>query len=207
VSLRGAVLLSGSGRTLENFFELAERGELPLDVRLVISSSREAFGLQRAARRGVAAVSLVRKEFGSHEAYSEAIFAACREARVDVVLLAGFLKLLRPIPGDFQGKVLNIHPALIPAFCGRGYYGDRVHQAVLDSGVEVTGCTVHFVDDEYDHGPIVLQRTVPVLAEDDVPTLADRVFAEETLAYPEAIRLFAAGRLKIEGRRVRVLAE
>lgn len=207
MSLRGAVLLSGSGRTLENFFELAERGELPLDVRLVISSSREAFGLQRAARRGVAAVSLVRKEFGSHEAYSEAIFAACREARVDVVLLAGFLKLLRPIPGDFQGKVLNIHPALIPAFCGRGYYGDRVHQAVLDSGVEVTGCTVHFVDDEYDHGPIVLQRTVPVLAEDDVPTLADRVFAEETLAYPEAIRLFAAGRLKIEGRRVRVLAE
>src|SRR5207253_7165627 len=106
------------------------------------------------------------------------------------------------VPDDYLGRVMNIHPALIPAFCGKGFYGHRVHEAVLQAGVKVTGCTVHFADNEYDHGPIILQRTVPVLDDDTAETLAQRVFEQECEAYPEAIHLFAEGRLGLEGRRV-----
>jgi folate-dependent phosphoribosylglycinamide formyltransferase PurN len=109
------------------------------------------------------------------------------------------------VPDDFAGRVMNIHPALIPAFCGKGFYGQYVHEAVLAAGVKVTGCTVHFADNVYDHGPIILQRAVPVYENDTPQTLSSRVFAEECDAYPEAIRLFAEGRLKIEGKRVHVL--
>jgi folate-dependent phosphoribosylglycinamide formyltransferase PurN len=108
------------------------------------------------------------------------------------------------IPDDFRHRVLNIHPALIPAFCGKGFYGHRVHEAVLEYGAKVSGCTVHFADTQYDHGPIVLQRAVPVLDDDTPDTLAARIFEQECEAYPEAIRLFAEGRLKIEGRKVRI---
>lgn len=171
----------------------------------MVSSSRKAFGLVRAERAGVPARALLRREHADDAAYAAAVFGACREAGAELVLLAGWLKLLRPIPADYRGKVLNIHPALLPAFGGAGYYGDRVHEAVLTHGCKLTGCTVHFVDDEYDAGPIVLQRAVPVLEDDDAHALAARVFEAEREAYPEAIRLFAAGRLRIDGRRVRVL--
>ena len=126
-----------------------------------------------------------------------------RRRRVELACMAGFLKLWR-IPADFKGRVMNIHPALLPDFGGRGFYGHRVHEAVLSSGAGESGCTVHFADNEYDHGPIILQRRVPVLAEDTPESLADRVFEQELVAYPEAIRLFAAGRLKVEGRRVTI---
>ena len=109
-----------------------------------------------------------------------------------------------PVPDDFADRVMNIHPALIPAFCGKGFYGHRVHQAALETGVKVCGCTVHFADNVYDHGPIILQRAVPVLDDDTPDTLAARVFEQECEAYPEAIRLFAEGRLRVEGRRVYV---
>ncbi len=137
-------------------------------------------------------------------AYGDAVFGACREAGVDYVAMAGFLKLA-PVPDDFAGRVLNIHPALIPAFCGPGMYGDRVHQAVLDAGVRVTGCTVHFVDNEYDHGPIIWQQPVPVFDDDTADTLAKRVFEVEKEAYPHVLRLLAAGRIKLEGGRVTFL--
>ena len=117
--------------------------------------------------------------------------------------MGGWLKLV-VIPDDFQNRVMNIHPALIPAFCGKGFYGHRVHEAVLEYGAKISGCTVHFVDNQYDHGPIILQRTVDVLTDDTPDTLAARVFAAECEAYPEALRLFAAGRLRVEDRRVRV---
>jgi phosphoribosylglycinamide formyltransferase 1 len=201
-TLRLAVLLSGSGRTLQNLLDLRAAGELPAEIVLVVSNKARAFGLERARQAGVEALVLPRGRFGSHQDYSQAVFGACREAGADLVCLAGFLKLLAPIPPDYQGRVLNIHPSLIPAFCGHGFYGDHVHQAVLDAGVRWTGCTVHFVDDDYDQGPIVLQRVVPVEQGDDASSLAARVFAAETEAYPEAIRLFAAGRLRVEGRRV-----
>ena len=119
------------------------------------------------------------------------------------MILAGFLALVK-IPPDYKGRVINIHPSLIPSFCGKGFYGSKVHKAVLAMGAKVSGCTIHFADDAYDNGPIIAQRPVPVLEDDTVDTLAARVFKEECKALPEAITLYAEGRLKLEGRRVRV---
>jgi folate-dependent phosphoribosylglycinamide formyltransferase PurN len=147
-----------------------------------------------------------RKNCSSDQHFSENIFSLCRRAEAQLACMAGFLKFL-PIPDDFRNRVLNIHPALIPAFCGQGYYGHRVHEAVLASGAKVSGCTVHFADNQYDHGPIVLQQVVPVLDADTAVSLAARVFEQECEAYPKAIQLFAEERLRIEGRRVRVLPD
>src|SRR5262249_19799146 len=169
-----------------------------------ISSVADAFALERARKADVPGAVVNRKEAGSAAEFSRRTFDLCREARAELVCMAGFLQLL-PVPDDFLGRVMNIHPALIPAFCGKGFYGPRVHEAVLAAGVKVTGCTVHFADNQYDHGPIILQRPVPVLDDDTPDTLAARVFKEECEAYPEAIRLFAEGRLRIEGRRVRIV--
>lgn len=200
-----AVLISGGGRTLKNFLELAAEGGLPVDVRLVVSSSDKAGGLEHARNADVAAAVVERRDFGSDEAYGEAIFAACRAAGVDYVVMAGFLKLA-PVPADFAGRVVNIHPSLIPAFCGHGMYGHRVHQAVLDYGAKVTGVTVHFVDNEYDAGPIIWQQPTPVFDDDTADTLADRVFELEKEAYPHVLRLLAAGQISLDGRRVRIAA-
>jgi phosphoribosylglycinamide formyltransferase-1 len=204
--LRLAVLLSGHGTTLQNLLDRSADGRLSAQTVLVVSSRADAFGLQRAQRAGVPTAVVERKQCASREDFGRRIFDLCRQARVDLVCLAGFLQLL-PIPDDFLGRVLNIHPALIPAFCGQGYYGHRVHAAVLEYGAKVSGCTVHFADNVYDHGPIVLQRVVPVRDNDTPDTLAARVFEQECAAYPEAIRLFAEGRLHIEGRRVRISGE
>ena len=203
--LKIAVLISGSGRTLKNFLELAGEGQLPVDVRLVISSSPTAGGLQYAVDAAVPTEIFVRKNFSSAQAYGDAIFAACRAAEVDVVAMAGFLKLA-PVPDDFAGRVVNIHPSLIPAFCGHGMYGHHVHEAVLEYGAKVTGVTVHFVDNEYDAGPIIWQQPVPVFDDDTAETLAGRVFEAEKEAYPHVLRLLAAGKIKLDGRRVRITA-
>lgn len=207
-SIRLAVLISGAGRTLQNFIELAAEGELPVDIRLVISSTANAGGLKFSENAGIRTLVVSRNDFLSGVAgdtdYGHAIFSACRDAGVDCVAMAGFLKLA-PVPDDFAGRVVNIHPALIPAFCGPGMYGHRVHQAVLDAGVKVTGCTVHFVDNEYDHGPIIWQQPVPVFDDDTAETLAARVFEVEKEAYPHVLRLLAAGRIKLAGRRVTIL--
>jgi formyltetrahydrofolate-dependent phosphoribosylglycinamide formyltransferase len=206
--LKLAVLISGSGRTLKNFIDLAADGQLPIDIRLVISSTAKAGGLKFAEEAGIPVLIVSRNDFPAgpigDQQYGEAIFSACRDAHVDYVAMAGFLKLA-PVPDDFVGRVLNIHPALIPAFCGAGMYGDRVHQAVLDAGVKVTGCTVHFVDNEYDHGPIIWQQPVPVFDDDTADTLAKRVFEVEKEAYPHVLQLLAAGRIKLDGRRVTIL--
>lgn len=204
-TIRLAVLLSGNGTTLQNLHELGEAGTLPARIRLVVANRADAFGLERARKTNVPAKFISRKEAGSLEEFSRRIFDECRQAQVDLVLLAGFLTLVQ-VPDDFLGRVMNIHPALIPAFCGKGFFGHHVHEAVLEAGVKMTGCTVHFADNQYDHGPIILQRAVPVLEDDTPTTLAARVFAAECVAYPEAVRLFAKGRLQIEGRRVRIRA-
>jgi phosphoribosylglycinamide formyltransferase 1 len=202
--IRLAVLVSGGGTTLQNILDRCRDGRLPAQVVQAISSHAGVFALERARQAGIPSAVVNRKEAGSAAEFSRRIFDLCRQAKADLVCMAGFLQLL-PVPDDFLGRVMNIHPALIPAFCGKGFYGNRVHESVLAAGVKVTGCTVHFADNEYDHGPIILQRTVPVLDDDTPETIAARVFKEECEAYPEAIRLFAEGRLRIEGRRVRII--
>jgi formyltetrahydrofolate-dependent phosphoribosylglycinamide formyltransferase len=204
--LRVAVFVSGSGRTLQNFIDLRGAGQLPIDIPLVIGSRPGLVGLERAARAGIPAEVVERKKFATVGDCCQSIFSLCDRAKVDLVCLAGWLCLLE-IPPRYLGRIMNIHPALLPSFGGKGMFGHHVHQAVIDHGCKVSGCTVHFLDNSYDTGPIILQRTCAVLDDDTADTLADRVFEQEKLAYPEAIRLFAQRRLKIEDRRVRVLPE
>jgi phosphoribosylglycinamide formyltransferase 1 len=203
-TLRLAVLASGGGTTLQNLLDRIGDGQLNAQVVLVACNNAEAFALNRASAAGIETAVVSRKDAGSRQEFSQQIFGACRQKQADLVCLAGFLQLIH-VPDDFLGRVMNIHPALIPAFCGKGYYGHHVHEAVLAYGAKISGCTVHFADNQYDHGPIILQRAVPVLDDDTPDRLAARVFSEECAAYPQAINLFTQGRLRIEGRRVRVL--
>ncbi|MFP4056983.1 MAG: phosphoribosylglycinamide formyltransferase [Candidatus Brocadiia bacterium] len=202
--LRLAVLLSGGGRTLENFFEHIASGRLDAEVVVVGSSRADAYGLERAGQRGVPTFVVPSRDYRRTSDFSQAVFEQLGRYDLDLLLLAGFMCLIE-IPPELEGRVMNIHPGLIPAFCGQGLYGHLVHEAVLAYGAKVSGCTVHFADNIYDHGPIVVQKAVPVLEDDTPESLAARVFEKECEAYPEAVRLFGEGRLRIEGRRVRVL--
>jgi phosphoribosylglycinamide formyltransferase-1 len=202
--LKLAVLISGGGTTFRNFLQKKAAGELDVDFALVISSNPQAGGLKFAAEAGIPTRVVQPRDFATAEEFRDAVFGGCREAGVDYVVMAGFLKHVL-IPPDFENRVVNIHPALIPSFCGKGFYGLRVHQAVLDYGAKVSGCTIHFVDQVYDHGPIILQKVVPVQNGDTAEVLAARVFEAECEAYPEAIRLLAAGRVRVVGRRVEIL--
>ena len=201
-TLRIAVLLSGAGTSLENLLGEIDAGRLDAEVVCVLASKTSAGGLERAARRGIPARAIPRRDHPDVEAFNDALHAELGRHAVDLVALLGFLSPFR-VRG-YAGRVINVHPALIPAFCGHGFYGHRVHEAVLESGVRLSGATVHFADDEYDHGPIILQESVPVRDDDTPDTLAARVQAVERRLVPEAIRLFGEGRLVIEGRRVRI---
>ena len=203
-----AVLVSGSGTTLQNLIDQIDAGELPdARIAIVIGSRPELRGLQRAADAKLMNFVVDRKSFADVASFSKAVFALCDDAGVDLVVLAGWLCLL-DLPEKYAGRVMNIHPALLPSpFGGKGMYGTRVHEAVISHGCKVSGCTVHFVDAQYDNGPIIVQRVCAVRDDDTPQTLAARVFEEEKVAYPEAIRLFAQGRLKIDGRRVRVVPQ
>ena len=201
--LRVAVLLSGEGTSLENLCEHIDAGRVPARVACVIASKAGAGGIARARRRGIPAVAVPRKQFADGRSFNDALHAELARFEPGLVACLGFLSLFE-LRGLYEGRAINTHPALIPAFCGKGFYGHRVHEAVLASGVRVTGATVHFVDAQYDHGPIILQRAVPVLQSDTADCLAARVQAAERRIVPEAIRLFAEGRLAIEGPRVRI---
>ncbi|HLJ12609.1 MAG TPA: phosphoribosylglycinamide formyltransferase [Planctomycetaceae bacterium] len=201
--IRLAALISGGGSTLANFVEKIAAGELAAEVSLVVASRSDCGGLSRARAAGLDCQVVDRKAFADVTAFSRAIFELCRAARVDLVALAGFLARVE-VPDDFRFRVMNIHPALIPAFCGAGFYGHKVHEAVLERGAKVSGCTVHFADNQYDHGPIISQTCVAVHEGDTPDALAARVFAAECRAYPEAIRLYAQGRLEIDDGRVRI---
>lgn len=172
-------------------------------MRLVISSSAKAAGLEFARDANIETAILLRSKFATDIDYGNAIFAACRAADVDYVVMAGFLKFA-PVPDDFSGRVVNIHPSLLPAFGGTGMYGHHVHQAVLDYGAKVTGCTVHFVDNQYDHGPVIWQQPVPVFDNDTADSLAARVFSAEKEAYPHVLKLLAGNKIRLEGRKVTI---
>ena len=202
--LRLGVLLSGGGTTLQNFLDRIRDGSLDAEVAVVGSSRKSAFGLVRARNADVPTFVVPSKGSPDFKSLSEKISDRLQQSKVDLVLLAGFMCFYH-LPAWLQGRCMNIHPALLPSFGGKGFYGHHVHEAVLEAGVKVTGCTVHFVDQHYDHGPIIVQRTCPVLEDDTPDTLAARIFQEECCAYPEAVQLFAENRLRIEGSRVRVL--
>ena len=201
-TLRLAVLLSGSGTSLENVFEHIDRG-LPAEVVCVVSSKKDAFGLERAERRGVPAIAVPRREYADIGAFNDALHEALEPYAPDLVCLLGFLSIFE-LRGRYEGRVLNVHPALIPAFSGKGFYGHHVHEAVLEKGVKITGATVHFCSDEYDEGPILVQGTVEVREDDTPDSLAERVQALERELVPKAIRLIAEGRVTIESGRTRI---
>jgi formyltetrahydrofolate-dependent phosphoribosylglycinamide formyltransferase len=198
-----AVLVSGSGTTLQNLIDVTRAGQLDAEVRIVIGSREGLKGIERASAAGLMNFVVNRKSFNDCASFSKQVFGLIDDAGVDLVCLGGWLCLL-DIPDRYLGRIINIHPSLLPSFGGKGMFGRKVHQAVLDYGCKVSGCTVHFVDATYDTGPIVLQRTCEVRDDDTAETLAARVFEEEKIAFPEAIRLFKEGRLAINGRCVRV---
>jgi len=203
MTLRIAVLLSGSGTTLENLVKERDQARLDVEISAVISSKAEAYGLERARNHGIRAHALPRGAYADERAFNDAIHGVLALDPPDLVVLAGFLSRIE-LRG-FNGRAMNTHPALIPAFSGQGFYGERVHRAVLDFGAKVTGATIHYCDEQYDSGPIILQRAIDVREDDTPESLARRVAEVERDLYPQAIQLHAQGRLRIEGRRVRIL--
>ncbi len=197
-----AALISGGGRTVLNINEEILAGRLDAEIAVVIAS-RECSGVQRCRDAGMDVHIVAFKEMPTSQAYSDAITEKLDAAQVDLVLMAGFLSLW-PIPEKYDGKVMNIHPALLPMFGGKGMFGHHVHEAVIRHGCKVSGCTVHFVNNKYDTGPIILQKCVPVYDTDSPDDVAGRVFVEECKAFPEAIALFAAGKITIDGQLVRI---
>ena len=192
-SLPIAVFLSGGGRTLQNLIEHRVEHDLPIDIKLVVSSSANVRGVQVGRDAEIPTMVVRKSDFATPEAYSRAMFDPVRQCGASHVVMAGFLKHVL-IPDDFDRRVINIHPSLLPAFGGEGMYGSRVHAAAIRRGVTVSGCTVHYVDNQYDHGPIVLQRVCAVKSGDTADSLADRVFEQECEALPAALREIAERR-------------
>lgn len=198
--LKIAVLISGSGRTLDNFHQRIKAGTLNCEIVAVASSSTTAVGVLKSKQYGYPTFA---SDERNHGELSRAINDFIHPQEPDLIVLAGFMKLYT-VPSGFIDRVVNIHPALVPSFCGKGFYGMRVHKAVIESGVKVTGCTVHYVSPEYDEGAIIMQRCVPVLSADTPQDVADRVFAKECEVYPDVLNLIAAGRVKRVGKRVMI---
>lgn len=194
--LRLAVLISGGGRTLENIAAAIDAKAFHAKVTTVIASRPGIFGLDRAERLGFPTAVVPRRDFDSVDSFSEQVWSVVQEADAELICLAGFLSKLT-VPEAYENQILNVHPGLLPSFGGKGMYGHHVHEAVLKAGCKISGCTVHFCDAEYDTGPILVQRTCPVSEEDTPETLAGRVFEEECLAFPEAIRIVAQGRVRV----------
>ena len=199
---RVACNVSGGGRTVLNLLDEIEAGRLDAEIVRVIAD-RECAAIERCAARGLAVELVPWSKGTTPEDWAARAWPKVEESGADLVCNAGFLRLLL-VPAAWEGRIMNIHPALLPKFGGKGMYGDRVHRAVLEAGEKESGCTIHFVTSEYDTGPVILQRRVPVEPGDTVETLAARVFEAECEAYPEAVRLFGAGRLRIENGRVEI---
>ncbi len=206
--LRLAVMVSGSGSNLQaiidRFHHKGGPGNLA-GVYLVISDRESAYGLERAEQAGIDTMVISPSDFGGSEEFGEKLIETYKRFEIDYVVLAGYLKMIPPnVIEDYRNKIINIHPALLPLFGGKGMYGIRVHQAVLESGMKVSGATIHFVDEEYDRGPIIAQKTVPVYSDDTPESLAARVLEVEHTLFPDAIELIAEGRVSLKGRIVDV---
>ena len=188
------VLISGGGTNLQAIIDETKSGGINGKVKLVISNKEDAYGLERARLSGIKAV---------YETNEDKIIGLLKENNIDLIVLAGYLKIITPkFVDEFRNKIINIHPSLIPSFCGKGYYGEKVHQGVIDYGAKVTGATVHFVDEGADTGAIIMQEAVNVEQDDDAKSLAKRVLEVEHRILKESIRLFCENKLSIQGRRV-----
>ena len=195
------VLCSGRGTDLQSIIDAIAAGKVPAEIAIVLTD-KEAYALERAKKAGIEAVCVDRKQFEGREPFEKALIEKLEAAGVTLVVLAGFMRILTPyFVGHFAGRIMNIHPALLPSFPGA-----HAHRDVLAYGVKVSGCTVHFVDEGTDSGPIIMQAAVPVLDDDTEETLGARVLKEEHRIYPECIRLYCEGKLKVEGRKVTILA-
>lgn len=195
-----AVLVSGSGSNLQAIIDGIKSGYLNCSIDLVISDREGAYGIRRAMENNIKTVVLDRKHYGNKLSWE---ILKLLEGKVDLIVLAGWLSILdKNLVGAFKNRIINIHPSLIPAFCGNGMHGKKVHEAALSYGVKVSGCTVHFVDEGTDTGPIVIQKTVPVMNDDSAETLQKRILEEEHLALPEAIKLISEGKVTVDERRV-----
>lgn len=190
--LKLGVMVSGGGTTMQNLAEVISRGELDAEIVVCIASNRRCFGCERAKKLGVPLEVITRKECGTIAQFSSRIVGTLEKYGAELAVMAGYLSLWE-IPKSWEGRVLNIHPALLPKFGGQGMHGEYVHAAVLAAGEKESGCTVHFADNQYDHGSIIVQRRVPVMPGDTAESLAKRVFVEECVAYPEAIRRYMRG--------------
>lgn len=204
------VLVSGGGTNLQALLDAQARGQLPGGrIAAVVSSKAGAYALERAEKAGVPGYVVAKKDYSGHRSYSLALLEQCRALNADLIILAGFMHILtEEFVSAYENAILNVHPALIPSFCGEGSYGLRVHEAALAYGVKVTGATVHFVTAEPDGGPIILQRAVEIREGDTPETLQRRVMEEaEWQLLPRAAALFCQDRLKVEGRQVHILEE
>jgi len=201
-----AVFISGGGSNLQSLIDSSKKGELAAEVVLVVSNKKKAYGLERARQAGIETFVFRAKDFTSKEEAESKLIEILKIKQVEYIALAGYLRLLPDsIVTGYRGRITNIHPALLPKYGGKGMYGHFVHEAVLTAGDTESGATVHLVDEKYDHGPIVAQRTVPVRDDDTPEVLAERVLAQEHLIYKEVIQLFAENRVRIEGQRTRIL--
>ncbi|HOW23841.1 MAG TPA: phosphoribosylglycinamide formyltransferase [Sedimentibacter sp.] len=197
------VLISGSGTNLQSLIDNIEKGNIKGTIKVVISNRRDAYGLERAKKHGIDAVYIRQKDFESFEDFNKAIIDVLKAHEVELVVLAGYLKILTPqFIEEYKNRIINIHPSLIPAFCGKGYYGIRVHEEVINYGVKISGATVHFVDEGADTGPIIIQEAVEVTEEDTAESLQAKVLKIEHKILPLAVKYYCEGRLQIEGRRV-----
>lgn len=205
--IRIAVLVSGGGTNLQALIDAEAKGELGGgEIALVLASKPGVYALERAANAGIESVVLARKEYSDSDAYTRALVDKLTEKKIDLVVLAGFMIIIgEGMYKAFPNRIINVHPALIPSFCGQGFYGLHVHEAALAKGVKVSGATVHFVTPECDAGPIILQKAVEV-REDDTPEILQKRIMEEAewKILPMAVSLFCQGRLKVEDNKVRI---
>lgn len=208
--IRIAVLVSGQGRgsNMQAIVDACASGKINGEVALVLGVKDDAPAMERARSQGIKTAAISPKSFDSVDEYDNAVLQELQDSHIDLICLAGYMRVLgQNVVDAYRNRIMNVHPALIPSFCGKGMYGHHVHEAVITRGVKVTGVTVHLVDEDYDTGPIILQTVVPVEQDDDPDTLAARVLTFEHKTYTDAISLFADGRLEVVGRRVKILPE
>jgi phosphoribosylglycinamide formyltransferase-1 len=203
--LKIGVLISGSGTNLQSLIENVEKGIINGQISVVISNKKNAYGLERARQHGIYAVFVDKKKYGNFGKFNDAIMDCLEAHGVDLVVLAGYLKILPPrFIKTYRNRIINIHPSLIPSFCGNGYYGLKVHEAAVNYGVKISGATVHFVNEEADAGPIIVQESVKVDYEDNAEMLQKKVLKIEHRILPLAVKYFCEGRLKVEGNKVKI---